>query len=108
MTATLVDSPSIMANVAAGCVGQILQVHTAAGQFAGVLDALVGGAILRLRSGTNVYDVDVAQVVAIAHRVPDPGTVAAPALTYSSFTQAEGHRFLFGDDGGPGMGGQAG
>ena len=86
MTATMVESPSIMANVAAGCVGQILQVHTPAGQFAGVLDALVGGTVLRLRSGTNVYDVDLAQVVAIAHHAPDPGSVAAPAITHRAFS----------------------
>jgi len=85
VTATMVGSPSVMANIAAGCVGQILQVHTPAGQFAGILDALVGDEVLRLRSGTNVYDVDLAQVVAIAHRAPDPGTVAAPAITWSKF-----------------------
>lgn len=69
-----------MANIAHALVGQTLQVHTAAGQFAGTLEALIGG-VLRIRGGGTVYDVDLAHVAAFSYPAPVPAFVPVPLPT---------------------------
>jgi hypothetical protein len=84
----------IMANIAAGLVGQTLQVHTIAGQYAGTLEAVIGG-VLRIRGGGTVYDVDLAHVVAMSYPAPAPTTTTTVVITpWSCTTQGfiDGHR----------------
>lgn len=90
----------VMTNIAAGLVGQTLQVHTLAGQYAGTLETVIGG-VLRIRGGGTVYDVDLAHVVAISYPAPAPPRMVVTPWTWAqptTFSIIDGHQIHTGHD----------